>query len=157
VWQSRSFLRIIQRLLQNGDWDDVLAAATLRKRSHVATVFAGGLLEFRKARECVSKEVARGGKARGTYSNELRARTFKTRIECARNDCYNRTIRGLFRHSCWNCRRVQGQCSIQGDTFGEHRQQHRSVLQWECLSQSRRCGVSIGCRSGCLSSTRRWK
>jgi hypothetical protein len=58
VWQSRSFLRITQRLLENGDWDDVLAAARLRKRSHVATVFAGGLLEFRKARECVSKEVA---------------------------------------------------------------------------------------------------
>jgi biopolymer transport protein ExbB/TolQ len=65
VWQSRGFLRITQRLLENGDWDDVLAAARLRKRSHVATVFAGGLLEFRKARECVSEEVAIEAAKRG--------------------------------------------------------------------------------------------
>ena len=45
VRQSRSFLRITQRPLENGDWDELLASARLRKRSHVATVFAAGLLE----------------------------------------------------------------------------------------------------------------
>ena len=81
---------------------------------------------------CLGRGGDRGGKARGTYSSELRPRTFKTSIERARNDCYDCTIRGLFRHSCWNCRRLQRQCSIQGNTFDEHRQQHSGSLGLFC-------------------------
>jgi biopolymer transport protein ExbB/TolQ len=52
AWQSRSFLKLVPSLLERGNWDEVLALADERKRSHVAAVFAGGLREF-----CVSRRV----------------------------------------------------------------------------------------------------
>ncbi len=54
VRQSRSFLKVAPGLLEDGNWEGALAAAANRERSHVATVFASGLREFRAARLCVS-------------------------------------------------------------------------------------------------------
>lgn len=58
VWQSRRFSKASVGLLENGDWDGVLALAEAWKRSPVANVFASGLREFRRARECVSAELS---------------------------------------------------------------------------------------------------
>lgn len=56
IQQSRNFLKIALGLLEQDDWDGVLALAAARKRSHVAAVFASGLRELRRARLCVSAE-----------------------------------------------------------------------------------------------------
>jgi biopolymer transport protein TolQ len=54
--QSRSFLKRAPGLLENSDWNGVLALAAARKRSHVAMVFASGLRAFCSARVLVSPE-----------------------------------------------------------------------------------------------------
>lgn len=54
--QSRSFLNLLPRLLEREDWGGILALAEERKRSHVATVFVGGLREFSRSRPFVSVE-----------------------------------------------------------------------------------------------------
>jgi biopolymer transport protein TolQ len=56
VSQSRSFLKLLPSLLEREDWDGVLALEEERKRSHVATVFVGGLREFRSSRGFVPVE-----------------------------------------------------------------------------------------------------
>lgn len=54
--QSRHFLQVAVGFLELADWDRILALAEVSNRSHVATVFASGLREFRKARAGTSIE-----------------------------------------------------------------------------------------------------
>jgi biopolymer transport protein ExbB/TolQ len=56
AWQSRGFLKASVPLLEQGNWEGVVALAETRTRSHVATVFLNALREFRTARELVSAE-----------------------------------------------------------------------------------------------------
>jgi biopolymer transport protein TolQ len=49
-------LRVAPGLLEDGNWEGVLAAAAIRGRSHVAAVFVSGLREFRAVRVRVSIE-----------------------------------------------------------------------------------------------------
>ncbi len=56
IWQSRRFLEASAGALARGDSEILIALAEKRKYSHVATVFGGGLREFRRACEFVSVE-----------------------------------------------------------------------------------------------------
>jgi biopolymer transport protein ExbB/TolQ len=73
--ESRHFLQVAVGFLKKGDWDSVLALAERSKRSHVATVFASGLQEFRKARACTSTHrsvevAARGARIASNHVHE---------------------------------------------------------------------------------------
>jgi biopolymer transport protein ExbB/TolQ len=56
IWQSRAFLKAIAGLLEQWEWDGILAIAESHKKSHVAAVFLGGLREFRSLRNYLSGE-----------------------------------------------------------------------------------------------------
>lgn len=72
VWQSRSFVRVIQTFLAEGNSVSLLAAAESRDRSHVATVFAAGLAEFHMARDRLSVQ------------QSMHAATLATRVAAGR-------------------------------------------------------------------------
>ncbi len=54
--RSRIFLKAIQELLRQGNWDGILALAESDTQSHVAAVYLNALREFRKVRACGSAE-----------------------------------------------------------------------------------------------------
>jgi biopolymer transport protein ExbB/TolQ len=64
-WQSRSFLKTSASLLEKRDWEGLQAMAESHTWSHVAPVFLSALLEFRKARECLSLEYSAEAAKRG--------------------------------------------------------------------------------------------
>lgn len=53
---SLTFLKAIEELLRQGNWDGILELADSHTRSHVAAVYLNALREFRKARACASAE-----------------------------------------------------------------------------------------------------
>jgi biopolymer transport protein ExbB/TolQ len=56
IWETRRLLKAGTLLSQSGAWQQILAQAEKRKRSHVARVLVSGLREFRRAQGAVSPE-----------------------------------------------------------------------------------------------------
>jgi hypothetical protein len=101
--QTRHFLKTAVGFLENGDWDSALGLAERSKRSHVATVFASGLREFRKARAGTSiATFGRNGSACRAHCYEPRSRTVASRSERARNHRHYCTSPRVVRHCDWH-------------------------------------------------------